>query len=240
MTVRDLLTKAFRFVKILGADEPMAADEAGDALITLNEVIEQANIDKLLAYYLTSITFPTVAEQLAYTVGPASTTPDVVAPRPVEIIDGFSRRDGSDYPLFIASKEDYNYIQRKDIGIAGWEQSVYYEATWPKGTFYLYPKPTDALTTVNLSVMADIPAFAALSDAVSLPPGYGFWLRAKTGERLAAEYGHPFTMAMSKLLLEAEVSIKKNNLKPMPVARTGLSGLTGSGRYDINSDRVRS
>jgi hypothetical protein len=236
MTVRDLLTRSFRFAKILGADEPMGSGDATDALVILNEVIEQANIDKLLAYYQTTVIFNTITNQLSYTIGPASTSPNITAVRPVEILSGFSRRDNQDYPIFVASKEDYNYISQKSIGIAGWEQSVYYEAAWPKGTLYLYPKPTDANTSVHLSVMADIPAFASLDDVVTLPPGYTAWMKAKTGERLSTDYGTQFTLRMEKILMEAESSIKKNNIKPMPVARTGLAGLSGSGRYDVMSD----
>jgi hypothetical protein len=240
MTVRDLLTRAFRFVKILGADEPMGADDATDALVTLNEVIEQINIDKLLAYYKTDIVFSTVAEQVSYTVGPSTTTPNIIAPRPVEIIDGFSRRDSNDYPLFIASKEDYNLVQRKGLTISGWQQAVYYEAAWPKGTLYVYPKPNDADTAIHLTVMAEIASYSTLNETVSLPPGYAFFLRTRIGERLAVDYGVPFTAQMEKLMTGAETAVKRNNVKPMPVARTGLAQLSSHARYDVMSDTSRS
>ena len=237
MTVRDLLTKAFRFIRVLGVGEAMASDEADDALITLNSVIEQANIDKTLAYYQTSIVFTTIAAKVSYTIGPASTTPDVVAPRPVEILSGYSRRSNVDYPLFVGSKQDYDRIQYKNIQVAGWEKTIYYEAAWPKGTVYLYQVPQDTSTELHLATMAEVPVYSTLDDVVSLPPGYSFWLQCATGKRLAPEYGMPFTTDMAAVFEDVQASIKRNNLKPTPIALTGLSGLTSRNPgYNILTD----
>jgi hypothetical protein len=240
MTVRDLLTKAFKFTHILGANEPMADDEASDALDVMNGVIEQANITKLLAYYQTSVIFNTVNAQITYTIGPASTTPNVTAPRPVEIMNGFSRRSNIDQPIFVGSREDYDRIQLKTAGVAGWGQAVYYEATWPKGTLYFYPAPQDSLTEVHLAVMAEIPVYATLDDVVTLPPAYSIWLQYKTGKRLAPEYGLPFTSTMKELLDEVEGALKNNNVKPMAIATSGLGALSSAAsKYNILADGSR-
>lgn len=238
MTVRDLLEKSFRTIHVLGVGESMATDEAADALDVLNGVLEQANIDKLMGSYQTDLLIPLVASQGSYTIGPSTSSPNVIATRPVEILNGFSRRGTIDLPLFIGAKQDYNQITKKDIGIAGWEMMVYYEAQFPKGVLYVYPVPLDALTTIYLTVMTAIAPFATLDDTVSMPPGYRVWLQYKTAMRLAPEYGMTFTTDMLSNLLDAESALKRNNIKPMPVARTGLSDLSkiSSGAYNIYSD----
>lgn len=238
MTVRDLLEKSFRTIHVLGVGESMATDEAADALDVLNGVLEQANIDKLMGSYQTDLLIPLVANQGSYTIGPSTSSPNVIATRPVEILNGFSRRGTIDLPLFIGSKQDYNQITKKDLGIAGWEMMVYYEAQFPKGVLSVYPVPLDTLTTIYLTVMTAIAPFSTLDDTVSMPPGYRVWLQYKTAMRLAPEYGMTFTTDMLSNLLDAESALKRNNIKPMPVARTGLSDLSkiSSGAYNIYSD----
>lgn len=237
-TVRDLLEKSFRTIHVLGAGESMTDDEATDAFDILNGVLEQANIDKLMGSYQTDLVVPMQSSKSSYTIGPSNTTPDVIAARPVEILSGFSRRSTIDLPLFIGAKEDYNQITKKDIPIAGWEMMVYYEATFPKGTLYVYPVPLDTATTIYLTVMTAIAAFATLDDIIAMPPGYRVWLQYKTAMRLAPEYGMTFTTDMISNFLDAESALKRNNIKPMPVSRTGLSELSRprSGAYEIYSD----
>ncbi len=241
MTVRELLAKSFRTIHVLGAGDPMADDEAADAFDLLNGVIEQASIDKMLTYYQTDLIIPLVGNQVSYTIGPASTTPDVVAVRPVEVLAGFARRGSIDLPMFMGSKQDYNTISKKDITIAAWEMMAYYEPQFPKGILYLFPVPLDSLTTVYLTVSNQIAPFTSLDDVVSLPPGYRMWLQYKTAFRLAPEYGMSFTVDMVSNLLDAESAVRRNNIKPMPVAGTGLSSLTKqpSGAYNVYSDTTR-
>lgn len=241
MTVRDLLEKSFRTIHVLGAGESMADDEANDALDVLNGVLEQANIDKLMGSYQTDLVIPLVASQTTYTIGPSTSTPNVIAARPVEILSGFSRRGNIDLPLFVGTKQDYNQVTQKTISVNGWESMVYYEATFPKGTLYVYPVPKDTLTSVYLTVTADIATFTSLDDVVSMPPGYRVWLQYKTAMRLAPEYGMMFTVDMVSNLLDAESALKRNNIKPMPVATTGLFSLSDikQGAYDIYSDTTR-
>lgn len=240
MTVRDLINSAFKFIHVLGAGESLTSDETDEALPMLNGIIEQANIDKLLGYYKSEVVFPFVANQTVYTIGPASTTPHVTAPRPVEILSAFTRRGGVDLPTAISNKQDYDNVQVKGAGTNGWSQILYYEPTWPKGTLTFYMKPLDALTEAHITVMAEIAAFATLDDVVSMPPVYSTWLKYKLGQRLSPEYGMEFTDTMKELLIDVEASLKRNNIKAMPVAGTGLASLSASnnGKYNVYSDQT--
>lgn len=236
-TVRDVINRAFRVIHVLGAGESLTTDESSDALVVLNEIIEQTTIDKLLGYYKIEVTFPSVQSQSVYTIGPASSSPHVTSPRPVEILSAFSRRLSQDVPMQVLNKQDYDNINMKSLGIAGWFQGVYYEPTWPKGTMTFYMVPLDTLTEIHITASAEIPQFATLDDSVSLPPGYKPWMTYKLAERLSPEYGMEFTQKMQDILTEAESAVKRNNIKPMPIATTGLSRLSGDGgKYNVYGD----
>lgn len=234
MDVRGLITKSLRTIHVLGSDEYPAADDALDALDILNGIIEQANIDKLLGYYQTTVSFPMVVDKSVYTIGPASSTPDITATRPVEVLSAFSRRNNIDHPIGVGSRQDYNDFAMKSAGVAGWEWFLYYEPSFPKASIYLYPVPKDTLTTVFITVMAEVVSYTTIDDVVSLPPGYRTWLQYKAAERLAPEYGFEFTDAMRSILMEAEAAIMRNNIKPMPVITTDVPKSTG--KYNIYSD----
>ena len=238
VTVRDLLVKSFKVIHVLGQGEPMNAEDASDALDTLNDIIEHANADKLLSYYSTNINIPLVSQQTAYTIGPASFTPNVIATRPVDVLSAFSGRIGTDQPVLVLSKDDYNNIQRKTVEVAGWIQAVYYEAAFPVATLYVYPEPVDTLTTLTIVVRATVAPYATLEDLVSLPPTYRSWLQYKTAERLAPEYGVPFTDKMRLIMLEIEGTLRRNNIKPFPIAGTGIEGIAGGERYNVFTDTV--
>lgn len=239
MTVRDLITKAFRTGRIVGAGEALSNDESSDAFDLLNGIIDQANIDKLFALYDTEIVFSLVSNQATYTVGP---TGQVVAARPVEILNAFSRRNNIDQPMRVThAKEDYDRIAMKSLTIAGWETFVYYQASYPNGTCYFFMKPSDTLTEIHLSVKAQVSPFAALGDTVDLPPGYRTWMQYKLAQRLAAEFGMPFSNENTGILLETESALKSNNVKPLPVMGSGIGSLARAtgGSYNVYADQTK-
>ena len=242
MTARDLILRAYRFVHITGSGESITNTEASDALEVLNEIIELTAIDKLLAFFKTEIVFPFVPNKYIYTIGPSSTTPDVVVSfRPVEILSGFTRRQNVDLPLYIGNKEDYDRIQVKNIVVAGWGQVVYYSAGYPQGTLYFYQVPGDNLTEVHLTVESQLAPFATLDTLVVLPPGYVQWLRYTLAMHMAPEFGMEFTPGMEKLQQRAEEALKNNNVHPMPVMENDVRAMAsrGPGGYNVYSDTTR-
>ena len=241
MTVRDLITKAFVTSRILGVGEPLPTDEATDALDLLNGILEQGNLDKLLSYYETEIVFTLTANKLSYTIGPASAAPDVTAVRPVEILSAFSRRNSIDLPMRVShQKADYDQIRLKSLTVSGWEEFVYYQASFPAGVCYFYMRPNDGLTEAHLTVKADLTAFASLDDTVSMPPGYRTWLQYKLAQRLSPEHGLTFPDGLQAILTETEAALQRNNVKPLPIISSGLAGISSvSGGYNVYADTTR-
>ena len=242
-TVRDLLMKAFRTARILGVGERLEHGEAVDAFDLLNGLIEQANLDKLFALYQTDVTVPIQANVTTYTIGPSTVSPPptITATRPVEILAAMARRNGVDFPVFVThQRAEYDAIRVKGVTIAGWPQVIYYEASYPAGTLYTYPVISDGNTTLYLTVSSPVALFEGLDEEVDLPPLYATWLQYALAKRLCPEYGMGWTPESDDILTDVAATLKGNNIKPFPMARTGLSSLTSTpSTYDVFSDSVR-
>lgn len=245
-TVSDLINKAFRIAHVMGQGESLSSVRAGEAFYLLNDIIEQANIQKLFAPYSVDLTIPLTGNKTSYTVGPstASPVPDVIASRPLEVLSGYTRRGNMDFPVFVThAKEDYDRIVLKTLSLAGWAYGIFYQTSYPAGTIYVYPVPADGQTELHLNVLAQIAPFTDLRDPIDLPPAYYSWLQYKLAYRICPEYGMPWTPQNQDILDEVTEAVKSQNAKPFPVANLGMgslgqSGGTGYG-YSAYSDSIR-
>lgn len=238
-TVRNLIEMAYRIAKVIGRGEALDDVTANEGGYLLNDIIEQATIEKIFSSYQTEITFPLVAGQASYTIGPGLA--QVVAARPTEILSGYVRRQNIDYPVSLShSKSDYDGIAIKTLQAGGWSTFVYYQASHPLGTLFLYPVPSDNDSTLTLTVSSETAAYSSLEDEVLLPPTYFAWLQYKLASRIAPDYGQPWSEDNTAILENIEGALVRNNLKPAQRVSVGLSELGHSGGkrgYNINVDR---
>lgn len=237
-TVRDSIIRSFKLSHILGAGETLTDEEMTDSFDLVNGLIDQANLDKLFIPWETETVFQMQANKNIYTIGPAGA--DVISARPLEILFAFSRRANNvDLPMFVThQKIDYDRIQKKNITIAGWEQVLYYQASWPLGTLYFYMIPLDNSSEVHLTYKAQFAAFATVNDTINMPPLYSTWLKYKLAERLCPEYGVTWSNENKNVLTEVESTLKRNNIKPFPVTVGDLAELgrvTGE-KYNVYAD----
>lgn len=240
-TVRDLILRSFRIAKILGQGEALGTPAAAEAFYQLNDLVDQANIDKLFTVYRTTLSFPLVENQVSYTIGPYSVSPvpDVLSSRPVEIFSAYVRRQQTDYPCLVThQQEDYDRIRLKSLAIAGYSTVVYYQTSYPAGTVYTYPVVSDSDSTLFLNVSAQLSPFSTLEEEILIPPVYFSWLQYKLAERLSPEYGQVWSEENIKILGEVESTLKRNNIKPSPLVSTGIAGLSSmrGDTYNIYTD----
>lgn len=242
--VKDLLAEAYLIAHVLGAGESLSLVKAAPAFRALNDIIERATLRKILSHYQAEVVIPLQGGQSTYTIGPATASPQpsVTAARPVELLSGFVRRDGLDLPVFVThAKSDYDGVPYKSLTTHHAHGMVYYQATYPSGTVYLTPAPADALASLHLTVLANVAAFVHLEEEIALPPGYTQYLKYTLAKQLSAGHAMPFGTENETILAEMREALESNNIKPYPVASSGVACLasTGSG-YDIRSDIVRS
>lgn len=225
-TALDLITNALITVKALAVGESPKADMTTDALTKLNEVFEALSIQNLAVFSTVATTFPLVAGQAQYTIGP---TGSVVAARPPFLETGFVSFQGTDFPVDLTrTEEEYAALATKNTpGIPEWG---IYEPAYPNGVLTLWPVPYLSSTLTVYQNKAFAPA-TALNNTFAMPPGYRKMVRLLLAWELASDYPGLTGEELQKLAADAKESIalvKRNNRKPS-LLRSEVAQLDCSG-----------
>lgn len=211
-TANDLIRRALRLIGVLATGEHPDANQAADALESLNSMIDSWRNESFTVFALRT-------EQLAitgaasYTIGPTGTLNTV---RPVRIDSAFWREGTTDYPLRQAQSVPWSRIADKTT--TGTPDLLYYEPAVPLGVIYLHPIPTAG--TLHLVTLTPISEFA-LSDAVTLPPGYREAIAYQLAMRLAPEYGVSVPVEVAAMGKSAKADIRRTNYRA-PIMNSGV------------------
>ena len=210
-TTLDLVKRSLRLLGVYGSGESIPADEANDALVAMNAMLEDWRNEKLMAYAMRDEVLTMVNGQGTYTLGP---TGDLVTTRPVKIDNAYIRDASTDYPVEIVSRDDWDGIPDKtnDSDIV---QHLLFEGTMPDATIKVWPVPTTA-NVLHMRTWLPI-AELALNDTIILPPGYETAIPFNLAIYLAPEYG-----------IDAKPSV-------MQIARTSLAGIKRINQREIRS-----
>jgi hypothetical protein len=211
-----------RTATILGAADPMDGNDASDALITLNQMLDSWQAERLFAYSIAERTHTLTAGVGSYTVGPSGV---INIPRPVRIEYAFTR-DSTNYdrPLSIVPYEVYSQLAIKSQG-NNFPSLLYYSPNFPIGTITLWELPSSGLT-LRFGAWQPLTEFATLDESVALPPGYELAITLSVAEMLSPEYGKAVSPDLARNAQKARATIQQNNL---PDPRVGCE-FVGEGR----------
>lgn len=211
-TVGDLILSAGRKIGVNG----MTSAEIADCFTALNMMLHQWAAMPTVKNAVTRETVTLTSGTATYTVGSGGALNTVW---PIEIKSAFIRKNNDDSPLYAISAEEYAYTGEKDY--TGQPQVLYYERTYPLGTFMFWPEPDEAYS-VHLWSIKSFQTFAAIDDTVTLPPEY----EAAIMWNLALEMAPEFEREPSMIVMERSVStlntIKRMNAKPVPQIKTDV------------------
>lgn len=227
-TALDIIKKSMRLKGAIGRNDPVPAQEASDHLSSLNQMLAAWSIERLMVYQILQENFTWTSGQSSRTIGSGgnfSTT------RPSRIEDGFSRISNIDYPYKVITKQQYDAIADKTTQ-SSYPDYVYYSPSMATGTLYAYPVPSANLD-FYVNSWKQLQSFTALTDSVSLPPGYERAIVYNFAVELDGEYPDlPLPDSVVKIATESKAAIKDLNITPL-IASLGI----GTGRrYDINAD----
>jgi len=168
----------------------------------------------------------------------ASTTISAYYERPLSINSAFVRvntnsngqpilNGGLDYPVAILNLENYELIGLKTLN-GPWPRALYYQPGESLGTITVWPNPSQG----EMHIFADtlFQRFTTINDEIIIPQGYLMALRWCLAERLMPMYGKasPTQIQMiNGFASHAKATIKRNNMKPMQVARFEDSLIVG-------------
>ena len=205
-TALDVIKRSMRALGVYAIGEDPSDTEAADALATLNALA--TSLPPGMVYAQTLDTIALTANETSVTVGPSGAT---VTTRPVEVLSSsYILYQGMSYPLSISTLDDYNAIDVKtNVGIP---RTLWPLMGMPNITLTPWPIPSAAMT-LNLWSNKQVVSFAALTDVLSLPPGYERAFIAMLAIDLAPEYDREPPPTVQMIANQARKNIKRTNRK---------------------------
>jgi hypothetical protein len=178
----------YKKIRVLAEGGTASATQISDVTLRLNMIIKNCMSNGLMLWTYQQIVVPTVAAQVAYTIGPSGA--NVTTNRPVRIAEygNFIRQvsggQNLDTPLRVISRAEY--LQFGNKGSLGVINTIYYDsqfntATTPSpstgyGTLYVYVAPSDTSRTVYLNAQRQLFDMTAGTDEFDFPGEWYYYL----------------------------------------------------------------
>lgn len=230
MTFRDLLQDALTEIGVLGEGETPSAEALTSGLRTFNRMIGNWSTQNLLIYAQTEETFPLIANQATYLMGP---TGDFNTTRPKQI-DGVSIiSNGIEFPCADPLTEsEWQQIQLKNTA-SQIPVKFYPVATNPKYSITFWPVPADSASSAKIYSLKPLTTITDPSAAYVLPDGYELALLYDLKVLLCSSYSRPMPPELPAIAAKAVADIKRANIKTK-LLRTD-QGFRSRRRYNIFS-----
>jgi hypothetical protein len=185
MTLQQgIVDPAFKSLGLIAAGRSMATSEYADALDAINALLDMCTAEEDMVYQITKETF-SLTGPATYTMGPAGTFATV---RPTRIRAAVViAADSASQPIQIVPAEKYAQMveDRTLTGLFADVMTCDYAS--PAVNIFLNPAPVTG-ATLELWSLKPLSNFAAMSDTVSLPPGYLQFLKTNLAVVLAPAF----------------------------------------------------
>lgn len=210
MTFSDLLQDALTEIGVLGEGETPSAEALTTGLRTFNRMIGNWSTQNLLIYAQTEETFPLVANQATYLMGPAG---DFNTTKPKQI-DGVSIiSNGVEFPCGEPLTEsEWQQIQLKSTA-SQIPVKFYPVATHPKYSITFWPVPSDSASSAKIYSLKPLTQITNVSAAYVLPDGYELALLYDFKVLLCSNYSRPIPPEVAAIASKAVADIKRANIK---------------------------
>lgn len=224
-TARGIIKKAMQKIGAITKGENPSADEANDALDSLNALIASWSNFADNIYSRTLETF-NLTSAATYSIGTGQTFNTT---RPIQIVDAYVTSGDIDYPLTIINQEQFDPVAMKTT--QGIPQYLIYNNAYPYGTITLYYVPSGVSSITLLSEKA-ITGFATLDTVMSLPEGWERALVYNLALELAPEYSQQPDPSVAAIAVQSLGAIKmavvrSRPINSSPVVRTNSNVFTG-------------
>ena len=217
-----------RLLSLIKSGSSPTANESNDVLMAFNSLLDSWRNDKLTIYSVDEISGDLVGAKQAYTLGPSSA--DFAFTRPIDIENARLLWNGVNYPLEVLDQDQWAAIRVTTL-TSNLPRYMYVTGDWPNTTLKFWPIPTTPMQVI-LGVMHPMAA-VALTDTLSVPPGYERMMASNLAVEIAPEFGAAVTPELAKIARDSMAAVKKSNRRPI---RAKTLGLTDSRPYNIYSD----
>lgn len=225
---------------VLAAGETPSAEDSALVLLRWNRFIDRLKTERLAyPYPQTRTTWTIAANDGSYTVGSGA---DVNVARPI-FLDHLAYIDTSvsssqEYPIIVTTDDAWARVVDKAL-TSTYPTMAHYNPTFPTGTLDIWPVPTLSTLTGVMYAPSAIAEFSALTDTVSIPPGYNEFFVTNLAVFLAASFQAMPSPALLQMARESKEAIQAANLRMSDLAFDGAALIQGYpyGRgYSIRTD----
>lgn len=231
-TVQTRITRALRLLNEIPSGEEPTDDELADGLTALNAMLDSWRNDGLMCYAWQDETLPLSNGDASYTIGPAG---DLATTRPVSIREAYVVVDNTTYPVILRDEEWWAGIPDKTQQ-SDWPTDALFRPSMPTATLLVYPVP-NATRTMKLVTRVVAGPFTAVTDTVTLPPGWEAAIDFNLAIELAPEYQATPSPAVIKRAMDTIAGIKRANIQAQPVqVTTELAALFPARSGNIYTD----
>jgi hypothetical protein len=230
-TALDIITDSLIDLGAIDPTEALTADEASHGLRKLNELLESWSNERLAVYQILQENFALTSGTASYTIGSGATFNTT---RPLDVLSGFIRDSGIDYPLRILTREEYDAIQSKTTQYQ--PEYLYYEPSVANGRIYLYGVPAKNYTVTDglwINSSKQLQSFSLLTTTVVLPPGYLRAIKSNLSPELAPAYNRKPSDTLLAIAREAKAAVKRLNSRT-PKLSLGHIALHAAGNSGFN------
>lgn len=230
-TALDLIKGSLRLLRVLSPDTDLSNEEANDGLNALNQMLDSWSLESLNLYHTTREELTLTSGLNPHTIGTGGT---LNTARPIEITYAALKDGGGQiFEIGIVDADTYDRVKIQTIQNT-YPMYLYYDPDYPLGKIYLYPVPMG--NTLLLHSNKALTSFAALTDAVTLPPGYLRLLRYGLAAELAPEYQTTAGADILRILQESKMAVKVVNHRPQPMQHDRAILNPRRGRYSVYRD----
>lgn len=208
MTTLELIASALRIIGVLAEGETPSANMANDALVSFNQMVDSWNTERLSVYCTQTDIFTWPANTISLAYGP---TGDIVSERPIIGVDysTYYNYQNISYMLSFLNQQQYNSLALKTTNSAI-PNCIFVNMEFPNIRMFLYPMPNVDLE-FHLVYTKPILTGVALSDTISLPPGYLRALRYNLACEIAPEYDIEPSNQVKLIADNAKSTLKRVN-----------------------------
>lgn len=178
-TVATITVDVLRHLFVLEDEDTADAIDAAKVLRAMRNMLRTWQVDGVRLWLTEDQTITPVASTASY----------ALAIRATEVIDAWRRSSGSDTPIKLYTRQEYNDLPNKSA--EGSPYALFADRDRTATTCYLYPVPNAAsAANETIYVTCRIPLQDALAtgDEVDIPPEWVEALGWGTAKRLLAQY----------------------------------------------------
>ena len=205
-TARTVCAKALKIAKIVGLGREASGPLIADALSYMNDMLSTWSNKPNGIHFVTRETLTLAASDGDYSIGTGAT---LNTTRPIQIFDSSITVSGTEYPVKIKERKDYDRIPTKTN--TGRPYMMYYEPTALYGTLYFYFVP-DANYSFNMKSLKPFPTYG-INDSMNLPPGYETAIEWNLAMVLGDIMGKPLTAVGAGIASSTLEAIEKTTFK---------------------------